>query len=685
MTARPGAWWRDARAARALRYGGRRARSAVPRLALLALAALALPLAAAAQPVPRDVGDGTGGERALRRSSTGEPSTLDPQLWTFGQDGNLAQDLFQGLTTLDAAARPVPGQAQSWTISPDGRRYTFTLRPGLTWSDGVPIDSASFVWSLRRLFDPRTAAPVGIAALRDPQCPRSEHGCAAPRAARRRGAGPAHGGPRADAAGAVPARPAGASRLSRAAPCDREMGPRLDAGGPHRVERRVRARRMASRQPREAAAQPAIPRGVAGAARRDLPRARRGSRCGAASLPRGRARHRGLDPVGPARDGAPRIRVRSCTSCSRSGSSTSPSIRGADRPPIRGCGARCRWRWSASCCRRACCRRASLRRSASCRRASSTIRIQAARTSPRWPAARRGTEARRLLQAAGYGAAKPLVLRLRYSNSETQRRLALAIAAMWQPLGVRTELLTADLKAHQQALQQGDFDVARAAWYAEDRDPASFLRAARQPRRRAESVAAPATRSSTRCSTRRLHRLTRRRALRCCHGRNRWRCSRSRSHRCTTTWRAAWCRRGCAAGSTTRAACTSIATCRWRAAECGAAATQWAATSSIHSPAGPISTPARRPEYGASGRDGRRHRPGQRSRVEVVDHEADHRHAGRQVAVADAGAAIAAAGYSSSSIRKPVGEIHQRQRRVDFAAEAVGVLQHVDLAPPPAP
>jgi oligopeptide transport system substrate-binding protein len=47
---------------------------------------------------------------------------------------------------------------------------------------------------------------------------------------------------------------------------------------------------------------------------------------------------------------------------------------------------------------------------------------------------------------------------------------------MWQPLGVRTELISADLRAHQAALAQGDFDVARGSWYAEDTDPISFLR-----------------------------------------------------------------------------------------------------------------------------------------------------------------------------------------------------------------
>jgi len=72
-------------------------------------------------------------ELVLRRLSTGDLQTVDPQLWVYGQDGNVVQDLFQGLTTVDAAARTVPGQAESWTVSPDGRTYTFKLRPNLAW------------------------------------------------------------------------------------------------------------------------------------------------------------------------------------------------------------------------------------------------------------------------------------------------------------------------------------------------------------------------------------------------------------------------------------------------------------------------------------------------------------------------------------------------------------------------
>ena len=100
------------------------------------------------------------GEQVVRRSSTGEPQSLDPQIWTYGQDGNIAQDLFQGLTTLDPHANTVAGQAESWSVSADGRQYRFRLRAGLEWSDGKPITSEDFLWSFRRLFDPKTASPA---------------------------------------------------------------------------------------------------------------------------------------------------------------------------------------------------------------------------------------------------------------------------------------------------------------------------------------------------------------------------------------------------------------------------------------------------------------------------------------------------------------------------------------------
>jgi oligopeptide transport system substrate-binding protein len=58
---------------------------------------------------------------------------------------------------MDAAAQPVYGVAISHTVSPDGLVWTFRLRDE-TWSDGVPVTAADFVFSFRRILDPRTAA-----------------------------------------------------------------------------------------------------------------------------------------------------------------------------------------------------------------------------------------------------------------------------------------------------------------------------------------------------------------------------------------------------------------------------------------------------------------------------------------------------------------------------------------------
>jgi oligopeptide transport system substrate-binding protein len=110
----------------------------------LALLLLALP-ALAADP-------GT-----LNRGNGAEPESLDPQFTGSVAEENVLNDLMVGLTTLDAAGRPISGMAESWTASPDGKVWTFHLRKAL-WSDGTPVTSADFVFAWRRLLDPKTAS-----------------------------------------------------------------------------------------------------------------------------------------------------------------------------------------------------------------------------------------------------------------------------------------------------------------------------------------------------------------------------------------------------------------------------------------------------------------------------------------------------------------------------------------------
>ena len=94
------------------------------------------------------------------------PASLDPQKATGERPDQVIGDLFEGLVADDAQGRPVPGQAQSWTVSADGLTYTFRLREGLRWSDGTPLAADDFVFAFRRLVDPATAA--GFAYLQFP-------------------------------------------------------------------------------------------------------------------------------------------------------------------------------------------------------------------------------------------------------------------------------------------------------------------------------------------------------------------------------------------------------------------------------------------------------------------------------------------------------------------------------------
>jgi len=87
-----------------------------------------------------------------------EPETLDPHLIVGQPDMRLADALFEGLTTFDAAANAGPGVAEKWEISPDGCTYLFHLRSDAQWSNGTPVTAEDFVQSWRRVLTPETAS-----------------------------------------------------------------------------------------------------------------------------------------------------------------------------------------------------------------------------------------------------------------------------------------------------------------------------------------------------------------------------------------------------------------------------------------------------------------------------------------------------------------------------------------------
>jgi oligopeptide transport system substrate-binding protein len=67
-------------------------------------------------------------------------------------------------------------------------------------------------------------------------------------------------------------------------------------------------------------------------------------------------------------------------------------------------------------------------------------------------------------------------MEIRYNTSENHKNTAVAIQEQLKPLGVEVTLLNTDTKTHYGHLEQhGDFDVARAGWIADYKDPSNFL------------------------------------------------------------------------------------------------------------------------------------------------------------------------------------------------------------------
>ncbi len=98
----------------------------------------------------------------LRRGNGSEPDSIDPQLARMEAAMTILRDTHEGLVSMAPDGSAIPGAAGSWTVSDDGRSYTFRLRPAARWSNGDRLVAEDFAFAFRRLVDPKTASQYAL-------------------------------------------------------------------------------------------------------------------------------------------------------------------------------------------------------------------------------------------------------------------------------------------------------------------------------------------------------------------------------------------------------------------------------------------------------------------------------------------------------------------------------------------
>jgi ABC-type oligopeptide transport system substrate-binding subunit len=106
--------------------------------------------------------DTTAATGELRRGNGSEPDSIDPQLARMEAAMTILRDCYEGLASMAPDGSVIPGAAESWTVSEDGRTYTFILRTSARWSNGDPVVAEDFAYAFRRLVDPAAASQYAL-------------------------------------------------------------------------------------------------------------------------------------------------------------------------------------------------------------------------------------------------------------------------------------------------------------------------------------------------------------------------------------------------------------------------------------------------------------------------------------------------------------------------------------------
>lgn len=411
----------------------------------------------------------------LKLAIMGEPASLDPQQISGTWENDVVGDLFEGLITEAADGKRVPGAAESWKISDDGTTYTFALRKDGKWSDGQPVTADDFVFALQRIMTPENASDYAYILYPIKNAKAINTGKDKP----------ASLGVRAvddytleitlerptpyflDQLTHYTAYPLPRHVVEKYGKDWTDPGKMVSNGAFELTEWQPQTRIVAVKNPEfhdakdvaldEVIYYPIEERNSA------LKRFRAGEIDIAREFPT--QQYRWLKENLPeATHVAPYLGIYYYVLNSRDGHATAdPRVREALN--------------------------LSVRRQVITDKILGTGEVPAYSFVPTgvnhydiqemafkdMSMDERMTKAKALMKEAGYGPDKPLELTLRYNTSEDHKKIAIAVAAMWKPLGVKVNLLNAEVAVHYEDMRQGKFDAGRAGWIGDYNDAQNFL------------------------------------------------------------------------------------------------------------------------------------------------------------------------------------------------------------------
>lgn len=112
-------------------------------------------------------GSGAAVSKGTLRLAGGDPITLDPALVTDSGSAEYVVEIFSGLMTINPKLEIVPDLAESYTVSDDGKVYTFKLRDNALFHDGRRVEAADVKCSIERAAARETVSPTAPVYLND--------------------------------------------------------------------------------------------------------------------------------------------------------------------------------------------------------------------------------------------------------------------------------------------------------------------------------------------------------------------------------------------------------------------------------------------------------------------------------------------------------------------------------------